>query len=456
MAEESHIADAQETTSPGTRPIRIVKGLDVPISGAPEQIISDGPEIKSVALLGGDYIGMRPQMRVEIGDRVKLGQALFADRRLPEILYTSPGSGVVTEINRGARRALLSVVVKLSGDEAENFSAWPADQLADLRRDQVSDTLLASGLWTALRTRPHGKIPAPGTTPSSIFVTAMDSNPLAAKAKIVIDECPEDFANGLTVLSRLTDGPVFVCQDPMAKLPTGAAENISAVEFSGPHPSGLAGTHIHHLDPVGGEKTVWHIGCQDIIAIGRLFTTGKLDPRRVVALAGPLVTRPRLVRARLGASTDDLTAGELHDADRRIVSGSVLSGRRARGPEGYLGRFHNQISVLEEGPARQKKNAFTIYSLSSGGRQKRALTTDRHGGTTALLPLGGFERVMPLDILPTQLLRALLVGDTDMAQALGCLELDEEDLALCGFVCPSKIDNGPLLRQCLARIEKEG
>lgn len=467
MAENSQITDARRTDLATKLPIRIVKGLDVPIAGEPEQDITKPAGINSVALLGADYIDLRPQVRVEVGDRVKLGQTLWADRPHPEIVYTSPGSGVITEINRGARRALLSIVIRLSGDDEENFSSWSTDQLINLRRDQVSETLLASGLWPVLRARPFNKAPVPGTMPSSIFVTAMDTNPLAARAEIVINARSEDFVNGLTVVSRLTSGTVFLCQKPKAGLETGAAENISVVEFSGPHPSGLVGTHIHFLDPVNAKKTVWHIDYQDVIAIGRLFTTGRLDVERVVALAGPVVARPRLIRTRLGASTDDLTEGELRDVPRRIVSGSVLSGRRAQGPEAYLGRYHNQISVIEESPTRQQgrwsfrkpKNAFSTYSLSAASRSRRqkfALTTDQHGKRAALLPLGGHERVMPLDILPTQLLRALLVGDTDTAQALGCLELDEEDLALCSYVCPSKIDYGPLLRLCLERIEKEG
>ena len=447
-------------------PIRIVEGLDIPIGGAPEQSISEGPEVTSVALLGHDYVGLSPAMRVEEGDRVKLGQALFADRKHPEVLFTSPGSGVVTEINRGARRALLSVVVRLEGDDEESFPSWSEKELTVLRRDQVTETLLASGLWAALRIRPYSRVPAPGTAPHAIFVTAMDTNPLAARPEVVIGENRDAFANGLTVVSHLTDGPVYLCKAPSVELPQGTSDNISVAEFAGPHPGGLVGTHIHFLAPAGARRAVWHLNYQDVIAIGKLFTTGRLWPERIIALAGPVVNRPRLVRTRLGANTDDLTRGELAGVDWRIISGSVLSGRRARKPENYLGRFHNQLSVIAEAPSVVPKRrlgadraGFSIYGLSPArGRRKpgNPLTTALHGRPTTMVPLGGFERVMPLDILPTQLLRALLVGDTDMAQALGCLELDEEDLALCTFVCPSKLNYGPLLREALRRIEKEG
>ncbi|MHA1151121.1 MAG: Na(+)-translocating NADH-quinone reductase subunit A [Alphaproteobacteria bacterium] len=445
-------------------PMRIIQGLDIPIDGVPEQTISDRPEVSSVALLGSDYLGLSPSLRVQEGDRVKLGQPLFLDRKHPDIVFTAPGSGVVTEINRGRRRALQSVVLRLEGDEQETFSSWPGGELAALRRDQVKETLLASGLWTALRERPYSKVPDPKTTPRSIFVTALDSNPLAARSEVVIEEYPSDFATGLTLLSRLTDGPVFLCKAPYVDLPQGDSERISTVEFSGPHPSGLPGTHIHLLDPVGARGSVWYLGYQDVIAMGKLFTSGRLWVERIVALGGPVVKRPRLIRARLGASLDDLTQGELLEGAARIISGSVLSGRRARRTENHLGRHHSQVSVIAEartGGERNPKNggAFSTHSIlvpSQPRKRRFALTSALHGRQTAMVPLGGFERVMPLDILPTQLLRALLVGDTDMARALGCLELDEEDLALCSFVCPSKLNYGPLLRAALGRIEKDG
>jgi Na+-transporting NADH:ubiquinone oxidoreductase subunit A len=437
--------------------IRIDAGLDIPIGGAPAQVISPGPDVKAVAILGGDYHGLSPIMHVEEGDRVRLGQPLFADRKHPDILFTAPAAGIVAEINRGARRALLSVVLRRNGDDAESFPSWSAGELAGLPRDRVAECLLASGLWTAIRARPYGKLADPTTTPHSIFVTAVDSNPLAPQPELVIGEHPADFANGLTVLSRLTDGTVFLCTGPGADPPLGDSDRIFVTAFSGPHPSGLAGTHIHHLDPVHADKTVWHLGYQDVIAIGKLFTSGSVWTERVIALAGPMVRSPRLIRTRLGADIDDLTRDELTEGAARVISGSVLGGRRARRPETYLGRYHSQVSVVAE--AEAAGDGFSTFDLLAPRRsRKRAwpFTTAVHGRPTALIPFGQFERVMPLDILPTPLLRALLVGDTDTAQALGCLELDEEDLALCSFVCPGKLTYGPLLRDALDRIEKEG
>lgn len=420
---------------------KIRKGLDIAIPGAPEQAVAEGPRVASVALLGADTYGVRPDLLVDEGDRVRLGQTLFTDRRRPEIRFTAPAGGTIAAINRGKRRALTSVVIQRdeTEEQQEIGPAVPRERLAVLERDSAAERLLASGLWTAFRTRPYGKLPDPDGIPHSLFVTAIDSNPLAARPEVVMSSYAGDFADGLAVLAQLTPGPVFLCVAEGTEIPAGNSDRVKIARFAGPHPAGLAGTHIHFLDPVGTRKTVWHLGYQDVIAIGRLFTTGRLWVERIVALAGPMVRRPRLIRTRLGASLEDLVGGELHDGDCRVVSGSLLSGRRAAGPEAYLGRYDTQVSVLAE----------------AGRGETLGPSTALNGVTTAMVPLGGFERVVPLDILPTQLLRALLVGDIDMARALGCLELDEEDLALCSYLCPSKIDYGPLLRACLAEIEKE-
>jgi Na+-transporting NADH:ubiquinone oxidoreductase subunit A len=440
-----------------------IDGLDIPVSGVPEQAIVQGAHVSVVALLGNDYQGLSPAILVSEGDRVKTGQPLFEDRKYPRIKFTSPGSGTVSQINRGARRRLLSVVVALDGDDAETFPSWSAADLAGLRRDQVADVLLASGLWTAFRARPYAKVPDPGSVPHSIFVTAVDTNPLAARPEVIIGEYPEAFGNGLTVISRLTEGPVFVCRAPYVELPKGTGKQITEAEFAGPHPSGLVGTHIHFLDPVSARRTVWHLNYQDVIAIGKLMTSGQLWTTRIVSLAGPVVKRPRLVRTRLGAETDALCRGELEDTDCRVISGSVLSGRAARAPENYLGRYHHQISVIAEQKGEGQtpwlgaaRDAFSVYGVFSTGRKRLPLSSAMHGSPGPMVAFGAFERVMPLDILPTQLMRALLVGDTDMAQALGCLELEEEDLALCSFVCPSKLNYGLMLRSALSQIEKEG
>ncbi|HAT3678676.1 TPA: Na(+)-translocating NADH-quinone reductase subunit A [Serratia marcescens] len=448
--------------------IKIRKGLDLPIAGAPVQAIQDGPNIQHVALLGEEYVGMRPSMLVQEGDTVKKGQALFEDKKNPGVFFTAPASGRIAAINRGERRVLQSVVIALEngGDDQLEFAHYPLGELAQLPREQVESELIASGLWTALRTRPFSKTPSPGSEPRAIFVTAMDTRPLAADPQVIIAEQQAAFNAGLVVLARLTAGKVHVCHAAGASVGQQSGPQIAYSEFAGPHPAGLVGTHIHFLEPVSLKKTVWHIGYQDVIAIGTLFTTGQLDTRRVVALAGPQVAQPALLRTRLGASLEELTAGRLKDGENRVISGSVLNGMHATGPNAWLGRFHSQVSVLEEGRDKElfgwivpSPNKFSITRTTLGHFLKNklfAFSTTTNGGERAMVPIGNYERVMPLDILPTLLLRDLLAGDSDSAQALGCLELDEEDLALCTFVCPGKYEYAPVLREVLTKIEQEG
>ena len=445
---------------------RIRKGLDLPISGVPEQHVTTGASIHHVAIVGDDYVGMRPAMLVQEGDRVIKGQALFEDKKNPGVMFTAPASGTVVAIHRGERRVLHSVVIQIEGDEKREFARFDAADLATLSHDVVQTQLLESGLWTALRTRPYSKTPVPGTVPAAIFVTAIDTNPLSADPQPLILAERKAFDAGLTVLTRLTPGKVHVCQASGGKLGGHPQGQVAFNEFAGPHPAGLVGTHIHFLEPVSLTKQVWHLNYQDVIAIGKLFTTGELCAERIIAIGGPQATQPRLVRTLLGADLTALLAGETKEGENRIISGSVLSGRHATGPMAWLGRFHLQVSVVLEGRDKElfgwvlpgaEKYSVTRTTLGHFLRHKLFnFSTSTNGGERAMVPIGNYERVMPLDILPTVLLRDLLAGDTDGAQALGCLELDEEDLALCTYVCPGKYEYGPVLREVLTRIEQEG
>lgn len=381
-------------------------------------------------------------------------------------MFTAPASGTVVAIHRGERRVLQSVVIQIEGDEKREFARFDAADLATLSHDAVQTQLLESGLWTALRTRPYSKTPVPGTVPAAIFVTAIDTNPLSADPQPLILAERKAFDAGLTVLTRLTPGKVHVCQASGGKLGGHPQGQVAFNEFAGPHPAGLVGTHIHFLEPVSLTKQVWHLNYQDVIAIGKLFTTGELCAERIIAIGGPQATQPRLVRTLLGADLTALLAGETKEGENRIISGSVLSGRHATGPMAWLGRFHLQVSVVLEGREKElfgwvlpgaEKYSLTRTTLGHFLRRKLFnFSTSTNGGERAMVPIGNYERVMPLDILPTVLLRDLLAGDTDGAQALGCLELDEEDLALCTYVCPGKYEYGPVLREVLTRIEQEG
>lgn len=444
---------------------RITKGLDLPIAGDPQQTIAAGPKLRRVALLGADYIGMKPKMTAKVGDRVQRGQLLFEDRKAPGVRFTAPAAGQVVAIHRGEKRAFQSLVIEQDGsDDQVQFASYSAG--ADANADSVKALLLESGLWTALRMRPFSRVPAPDTSPRALFVTAVDTNPHAPDVATVLKGKEADFTRGLAVLSKLAP-KTFLCKS--SKLQISAPAGVQVEDFDGVHPAGNVGTHIHILSPVDRERVVWHIGYQDVVAVGVLFATGKLDSRRVVSLAGPVVQRPRLIETQQGASLDELTAGELSAGENRVVSGSVLSGRTAAGDAlGYLGRYHVQVSALLEGRQRELlgwlapgAGKFSIIPVYFGflGKlfgKKFAMTTTTNGSPRAMVPIGMYERVMPLDIHPTFLLRSLLVGDTDRAIQLGALELDEEDLALCTFVDPGKADFGVVLRKNLSEIEKEG
>ena len=445
--------------------IKVRRGLDLPIAGAPEQVIQDGPKISQVAVVGSDYSGMKPTMVVREGDRVTRGQALFTDKKNEGVVFTAPAAGIVVAINRGERRVFQSLVIDTDGDKAEKFKSYKADKLATLDRAAVVNNLVSSGQWVALRTRPYSKVPAIDSTPASIFVTAMDTNPLSADPAVIIAQRSEDFINGLTVLTRLTDGPVNLCVAPDSGVVGHDIDGVREISFSGPHPAGLPGTHIHHVDPVSADKTVWSIGYQDVIATGALFTSGKLDNSRVVSLAGPQVLKPRLVSTCVGANLNQLVIGELANDENRVISGSVLAGRKAAGEFAYLGRYHNQVSVIREGREREflhylragvnKHSALPLF-ISSLSKKLFNMTSSTNGSERAMVPVGGYEDVTALDILPVQLLRSLIVGDTEMAQKLGCLELDEEDVGLYTYVCVGKYEYGGILRDNLTRIEKEG
>jgi len=442
------------------------RGLDIPLAGPPRPEIHAAPNVQSVALLPGDYPSIKPVLLVEEGDRVRLGEPLMQDRGDPRLRLVSPGTGVVRTIHRGAKRALRSVVVQLEGDEEISFEPVAAAKLAELAPEAVRERLLESGLWTAIRARPYGRIALPDTRPHALFVSATDTEPLAPDPRFMIGEYGRDFADGVTALARLVSTEVFVCCGPGPELNLPEHPGIQVAEFSGPHPAGLPGTHIHFIAPVSAKRSAWYVGYQDVIAIGRLFTTGRISTERVISLAGPAVLEPRLLRTRLGASTEDLVEGQLRGGECRVISGSALSGREAHAWSDFLGRYHNQVTVLAEGrereflgwivPGSAKFSVSNAFLSAVRRRLPFRFTTNQNGSPRAMVPIGIYEKVMPLDILPTPLLRALLVRDIESSIALGALELAEEDLALCSFVCPSKHDFGPVLRSVLDEIHKEG
>jgi Na+-transporting NADH:ubiquinone oxidoreductase subunit A len=444
----------------------IGRGLTVPIEGEPEQRV-DTKEVSRVAVVADDYVGMRPTLLVSEGDRVELGQPIFTDKKTEGVIFTAPAGGTVLSINRAEKRRFQSLVIEKSGSQQSRvLASYDIGQLATLDRARVVEQLTASGLWVALRTRPYSKVPLPASVPQAIFVNAMDTNPLAASPAQIVADNVEAFKAGVEVVGRLTDGSVYVCRAPGSQIPGEGLRKVIVAEFDGPHPAGLSGTHMHFLKPATVGRVNWCLNYQDVIAIGKLFLTGRIDPVRVISLAGPAVNKPRLIHTQLGAALSELVDGELSAGDVRVVSGSVLCGRVLKDPMGFLGRYHLQVSCLPEGREREflgwqmpgfdKFSVTRVFAAAWGASRKLPLTTSTGGSERAMVPIGTYEKVMPLDLLPTPLLRSLISRDTLTAQQLGCLELDEEDVGLCTFVCPGKYEYGEILRDNLLKIEKEG
>ena len=449
--------------------IKIKKGLNIPINGEPTEDINVSKNCRSVAILGDDYVGMKPTMFVEEGEEVKLGQPLFEDKKNPGVIFTSPAGGKVESINRGERRALQSVVIEISKTEQSvEFNSYSDTEISQVSTEEIRKQLIDSGMWTSFRTRPYSKIPNINSLPANLFISALDTQPLSPNPEFIINLKIEDFNFGLKVLRKLLDCPIHISFGDNSSLPINEDDNINLHTFSGPHPAGLVGTQMHFISPASLSNINWSLGYQDVIAIGELFKTGQISVQRIISIAGPQVINPSYFQTRLGACTDEITAGELTQRENRIISGSVISGREAIGPYAYLGRYHNQISVVAEpnskdrefmnwltpGPRKFSKIPLFLSSLFPNKIFKfKALM---NGSDRPIVPIGVYEEVLPLKVLPAMLLRNVVLMDTEKIQALGGLELDEEDLSLCSFVCPGKYDFGSLLRAGLTKIELEG
>jgi Na+-transporting NADH:ubiquinone oxidoreductase subunit A len=446
------------------RYIKLKKGLNLPVEGKPEQIIKHEIIPNTSAILGNDYIGMKPSFEVKQGDNILAGQVLFTDKKMPKVKYVAPCAGTVKAINRGEKRRFLSIEISRTSDKSLPFQQYTDQEIIDLERDKVFDILLNSGYWPAIRTRPFSKVANPDTLPSVLLVTAIDTRPYAPSVDMVLHSNEKHFTNGINFISKIAH--TYICKAPTTNIPFPESDNVSISEFEGPHPAGLVGTHIHFIDPVHREKNVWYIDYQDIIQIGKFLATGRICSERVVALAGTGVETPSLVKTENGACLDDITDEKLNKGvELRVISGSILHGRKSEYPTNYLARYHSQVAVIQEGGPRRfmhwiapgfaLRSVKNIYISKIFGKKTYSPDTLRNGSIRAIVPVGLYEKVMPLDISPTHLLKAILVKDADMAEKLGCLELDEEDLSLCTYVCPGKNDYGKALRELLSEIEKE-
>lgn len=409
-------------------------------SNLPEQAIDDGAPVRRVALLGADYPGMRPKMLCAQGDHVRQGQQLFQDRAHPEVVFVAPLAGIVETITLGPKRRLSALVIRAESDGSDVEPIVTSSTAAELRT-----TLLAHGLWPAFLTRPFGRIPEPESRPEAIFVTAIAGDLQAPDPRIVLDGKADLFASGLKALADLTEGCVHVCQGPGPDLATGLGERIRGSFFAGEAAAGLAGTHIHRLHPVRMDRAVWSIGYQDVAAIGQLVQTGVQDFSRVISLTGPRARRPRLIRTVAGANLQGLIHEETKIGDDGsrlcVVSGSTLTAMQAS----WLGRYHQQIALLDEAPLQAK----------IGGQGMLARWRQVRSRPGPLIPTAALERALAFDIPPVPLLRALSVGDADAASRLGCLEMIEEDLAALSLACTSGADYGRMLRHVLDELAED-
>jgi len=444
--------------------VKLKKGLDIRMNGKAEKIlISDVPStlygIKPV-----DFPGLTPKLDVKPGDKVLAGTPLFHNKLYPEVVFTSPVSGHVVSIIRGDRRKLLEVVVEKEGDDFIDFGK--ADPTG-LTRGKIKDSLLTSGLWPAVRQRPYHVVASPDEVPKAIFISGFDTAPLAPDYNFIMDNSSELFFNsGINALKKLTDGKINLILNGN-HVSSDLLEQASGVEishFSGPHPAGNVGIHIHHLDPVNKGEIVWFVNLQDVIAIGRLFKEGKFLHERIIALTGSEVIKPRYYKVRSGTSVSGIVKDNITSGNRRYISGNVLSGTRIE-PDGYLGYYDSQVTVIPEGdyyelfgwimPGFDKFSFSRTFASNLIPRRSYRLDTNLHGGDRAFVMTGQYEKVLPMDIFPMQLLKAILAEDIDLMENLGIYEIAEEDFALCEYICSSKVEIQSIIRKGLDLMIKE-
>ena len=436
--------------------IKISKGLDLPISGSPSGIFSDEPKVSSVAILSNDFVGMKPTMLVKEGESVKAGQKIFEDKKNLGVFYTSPAGGIIKNINRGERRKFISIEIDI-----ENKEEYEYFEIGNTQH-QIKDCLVNSGLWNAFRTRPFNRTPSIDDSPDAIFINCCDSNPLSIDPYEIISLNKSEFDEGLNVLSRLFECDINLAyqHDNFDK----SNQNIKYFQFKGPHPSGLSGTHISQIFPVSLNRIAWTIGYQDIISIGYLKLNKQVRTSKFIVLAGPSVYEPSIVKVRIGGNIDEITAGKVRP-NSRIVSGSILHGHESNGVMNYIGFYDSQISAIPEEvnnifmnwlmPGKSLHSKLNVFLSSFIKPKEFIFNTSIGGGNRAIVPVSSYEEVVPMDILVTQLLKALVVSDIEMAVDLGMLELVPEDLALCSYVCPSKYDYSSILMDNLNKLYQE-
>jgi len=445
--------------------IKIKRGLNIKLTGeAAKSVINlSPPEI--FAIKPPDFTGLTPKLLVKEGDEVQAGSPLFYDKNNEAVKFSSPVSGEVAEIVRGHKRRIMEI--KILGDKENRYVPFNKANPNDLSREEITEALLNSGTWPFIRQRPFGTVANPAEKPKSIFISAFDSNPLAPDINFIMQDNDPDFQTGLDALKKLTDGKIHlnVADDAATSTVFTNAKGVIINKISGPHPAGNVGVQIHHIDPVNKGEAVWYINPQDVLIIGRLFSAGKYEASRVIALTGSQVNAPAYYNSIVGSSVKYIIdSNGLKDGENRIISGNILSGNQISA-YGYLGFYDTQITVVPEGHEFEFMGwlmpGFNKYSMSRAffswlkpGKEYK-LDTNLHGEERPFVMTGQYEKVFPMDIYPVQLLKSILIEDIDMMEKLGIYEVVEEDFALCEFVCTSKIKSQEIIRRGLDLVRKE-
>lgn len=445
--------------------IKLRKGLNIPLKGKAEKLIMhDAPVISTVAIKPTDFVMVNPKPVKAVGDKLKAGEVIFYDKNCPEIKFTSPISGTLKDIVRGDRRKILEFIIDPDG---QNDSVkFEVINPAQAERQKIVELLLESGIWPLIRQRPYDSIANPAHAPKAIFISGFDSSPLAPDYDFILNGQETDFQTGIEALKKLTEGKVHLSYNaafPVSKL-YASAKGVDLHGFQGPHPAGNIGTQIHHIDPINKGEVVWHVNPQDVLIIGRLFNKGIFDSTKTIVVAGSEILKPRYFRTVTGASIEGFLKDNLKDGSHRYISGNPLTGTRIL-KNGYLGFYHNQVTVIPDG------DHFEFFGWLSLGFSKFSFShsyfawTMRHkeytidanlkGGRRALMITGSFEKVFPFDILPMQLIKAIIIEDIELMEKLGIYEVTEEDFALCEFIDTSKTDIQALVRKGLDNLMKE-
>ncbi|HEY9113376.1 MAG TPA: Na(+)-translocating NADH-quinone reductase subunit A [Bacteroidales bacterium] len=441
----------------------IKKGLDIKLLGEAEKTLVDLNAVK-FAIKPTDFIGCFPKMLVKEGDEVKAGTPLFFDKYRENIVVTSPVSGKVTALTRGAKRLLLEIVIESNGkNETVDFGK---SNVSGLSREAIIEKMLKSGVWPVIRQRPYSVVANPADMPKAIFVNAFDSAPLAPDYDLIVHGQANDFQAGLDVLAKLTEGKVHlnVHEKLTASKVFLNSKNVQINHFKGPHPSGNVSVHINRIDPLNKGEVVWYAGPQEVLTIGRLFNEGIFNAARVVCIAGSEVRSPRYYKTLIGANIADMVQKNTTGDNLRFISGNVLTGEKIE-KHGYLGFYDSMLTVIPEGnyyeflgwglPGFNKFSFSGTFLAKLFPNRKYRLDTNLHGGERAFVMTGKYEQVFPFDIYPMQLLKAILAENIDQMENLGIYEIDAEDFALCEVIDTSKTEMQAIVRKGLEFIRKE-